>query len=177
MWLSRFSLLAERIRSAAFQIHSRLFEQSESILNRVASLVSVAKEQPHPSDFGNQLMVAVHLLEKVFFIAHGGEPIQISARGVGYFSHSGWKWLLLLTNIRIVSLATTMEECRATCFVLFGGRRNRKKGHILALARRCDANPSHFLPRLQRAYDGGGGAQAEPFVYGLWLPNLWQDFG
>ena len=74
-----------------------------------------------------------------------------------------------------------MEECPATRSALFGARRNRKRGRILALARRCDVVPSHFLPRLQRAHDGGRGAQAERFirgpVYGLRLPNLWQDFG
>src|SRR6516165_2539882 len=43
-----------------------------------------------------------------------------------------------------------------------------------------DVFPSHFLPGLQRAHDGGRGAQAERFMrspmYSLWLPHLRLDF-
>ena len=56
-----------------FRSHSRLIEQSDDILNRVASLTGLTKEQPHLTCFLSQL-VAVHLLERsflVFFVAHG----------------------------------------------------------------------------------------------------------
>ena len=54
-------------------------EQSDDILNPIASLAGLAKEQPHPSCLFSQL-VAVHLLERsflVFFVAHWGS-VQIS---------------------------------------------------------------------------------------------------
>jgi len=48
-----------------FRSHSRLIEQSDDILNPVASLAGLTKEQPHPSCLFSQL-VAVHLLEREF---------------------------------------------------------------------------------------------------------------
>jgi hypothetical protein len=55
-----------------FRSHSWLIKQSDDILNRVASLAGLTKEQPHLSCFLSQL-VGVHLLERIFplfLVAH-----------------------------------------------------------------------------------------------------------
>ena len=87
----------------------------------------------------------------VFFVAHGGEPIQMSARGVGYLS--GYLLEMAMLRLRMSSaafrndqkivceatlrfrycsglvlvLATTMDECRASRSAFFGVRPNRKR--------------------------------------------------
>jgi hypothetical protein len=72
LWLSSRQNQLDGYFSRSFQ----LIEQSDDILNRLASLAGLTKEEPHPSCFGSQL-VSVHLLEPSFlvflvsFVAHG----------------------------------------------------------------------------------------------------------